>query len=646
MMVEDTLLTEIERQRKYLERLPDDFQFPLFNARRAAESQRSSAYRNTAAAAREIVDNAIEAGASRVDVVFSNATRGTGKGKRSVVDNIAFIDDGSGMLPEMARYALSWGGGSHDDDPTFIGKFGFGLPNASINQTRRVSVYTRTAPTEPISKITLDIDDFADFGLQIVPAPQGGTLPRFVSKYMEAEEIVFDHGTVVVWEKPDRLTYKTEARLKQELINDFGVVYRYLIRDPEARFDRKALGRIHEVRLLVSGVQLQPIDPLFVTPGARFYEEPVEDAVDRGGAQQVESTVLPLVWLRSEESGETQLLHPADAEQQAEEWVVTGRTAVHIRVSRLPFGFAEEKRGAGPTNAANDRFEIRRTRRGISFVRAGREIDTLDRLPGGRAKDENLGRWPSIQAYAYHWGCEIQFQPDLDDALGIQHDKQGVNPSEAFWRALHSYDVDTWLRNENGWQEEVRKEQRRTRLEANVAIAEQAAVTADAAIGGRPAPPAYRVAQARGALQDAAATLAEEHGIAQSEAEAQLRDQAKERPYEISFFDAEYGPFFEPAWRGTQIVLRINRKHEFFSHAYLPNMANLQARASLDLLLLTLGKAELTAADEQLELTYQAQRTQVWSRFLAVASSALKMSVGARSGAPRDGSLDAEEASN
>ena len=50
----------------------------------------------------------------------------------------------------MARFALSWGGGTHFDDPDFIGKFGFGLPNASINQTRRVEVYTK--PSGPAAQ--------------------------------------------------------------------------------------------------------------------------------------------------------------------------------------------------------------------------------------------------------------------------------------------------------------------------------------------------------------------------------------------------------------------------------------------------------------------------------------------------------------
>src|SRR6267154_2011068 len=102
MAVVDRLLSEVDRQQKYLSKLPPEFAFPLFNAKVALESQRASGYRSTAAAGRE------------------------------------FVDNGAGMLPKMARYALSWGGGTHFDDPSEIGRFGFGLPNSSINQTRRV----------------------------------------------------------------------------------------------------------------------------------------------------------------------------------------------------------------------------------------------------------------------------------------------------------------------------------------------------------------------------------------------------------------------------------------------------------------------------------------------------------------------------
>src|SRR5262245_40596184 len=112
-MTDDRLLTELERQKKYLDRLPANFEFPLFNARQALESQRRSGYRNTASAAREIVDNAIEAGATRIDVILARPKKLKAYQRQESVAAVAFIDNGPGMRENMARYALSWGSGTH-----------------------------------------------------------------------------------------------------------------------------------------------------------------------------------------------------------------------------------------------------------------------------------------------------------------------------------------------------------------------------------------------------------------------------------------------------------------------------------------------------------------------------------------------------
>src|SRR5438445_4740160 len=130
------------------------------------------------------------------------------------------------MLPEMARYALSWGGGTHFDDPEFIGRFGFGLPNASINQSKRVEVYTRVKGAPGFTKALLDINDYTGCQTQTVPAPVESSLPEFVQEYLDSEGWVLDHGTVVLWVKPDRLTYRTAANLREHLVDDFGVTYR------------------------------------------------------------------------------------------------------------------------------------------------------------------------------------------------------------------------------------------------------------------------------------------------------------------------------------------------------------------------------------------------------------------------------------
>src|SRR5436309_12676751 len=98
---------------------------------------------------------------------------------RKTVSAIAVIDNGSGMLPKMIRYALTWGGGTHFDDHNFIGRFGFGLPNSSINQGRRVEVYSRTNGDEPWLRGVLDITSPSKYGAQSIEPPEVADLPDF-----------------------------------------------------------------------------------------------------------------------------------------------------------------------------------------------------------------------------------------------------------------------------------------------------------------------------------------------------------------------------------------------------------------------------------------------------------------------------------
>src|SRR5687767_7837543 len=105
--VPDRMLTELQRQDDYIRELPENFEFPLFSGRQAVESQRKSGYKTTAHAAREIVDNAIEAGASNVWIAIERVSPSKREKyeRTDAVTAIAFIDDGPGMRPKMARFA-------------------------------------------------------------------------------------------------------------------------------------------------------------------------------------------------------------------------------------------------------------------------------------------------------------------------------------------------------------------------------------------------------------------------------------------------------------------------------------------------------------------------------------------------------------
>jgi hypothetical protein len=609
----DRLLTEVERQQKYLAKLPKDYKFPLFNAAQALESQRRSGYRSTASAAREIVDNAIEAGATRVNIAFERPKVLKAYQRQDSITSVAFIDDGSGMLPEMARYALSWGSGTHFDDPAFIGKFGFGLPNASINQTRLVEVYTKIEGAAKITKATLDARQVSEFGLQEIPEPEESDLPEFVRSYLDKNGLAFDHGTVVVWVNPDRLSFRTAALLREHLVDDFGVTYRYIL---------------PRVDITVDATKVQPVDPLFLTPGARYYV-PTEE----GGAEMTKDWNLAVKYFQDRETGTLHLARVDDAgELNSEDADLLAVGAIKVRVSRLPYGFAEGRKG---DTDAHRRFEIRKTRRGMSFVRAGREIETVDVFPKS-VKDEakGLGQWPLLQTFAYHWGVEVQFEPSLDEVFGITNDKQTVRPIEDLWRIFASAGIDDQLRAENRWQETERKRQEQIRLAEKAetpeqpTVAEQAAAAADSIIGQKTRVADHDKVKAREDLDTEAERRSKVNQTSIDEAKKAIEDEAKKRPYVIRFTDEPRGPFYRPEWEfGSRVAVMVNRAHPFYRTFYapligLPNGG--QAKQALDILLIALARAELAVDDEQASLWYEAQRERHWSPFLSDAFRVLQ----------------------
>ena len=610
-MIVDRLLTEVDRQKKYLDRLPTTFEFPLFNGTQALESQRRNGYRNTAAAARELIDNALEAGAKRIHVIFETRKQG-----RQVVTAVAVIDDGAGMLASMARYALSWGGGTHHDDPSFIGRFGFGLPNASINQTRRVEVYTRTAPADRVIKAWLDATEFPEHGLQTIKPPIESDIPKFVKEYLDRNQMEFSHGTIVVWVDPDRLTYKTPASLKEHLLDDFGSTYRYLL---------------NNIELMIDGKQVEPVDPLFLDANARYYRSPEED-----GATSIKEMSLPVTLREDKLTGAmhlekvkdvselNQIREKADSKQKHD--ILTVGT-IHLRVARFPLGFAVGRKGDGKIEALDEfsklRFEIRQSRRGMSFVRAGREIETVDAFPrSAKDRSSGLGDWPLLQSYAYHWGVEVKFDPDLDDVFGITNDKQRVRPIEDFWKLLAQEDFDTLLNEENNWQHREREKRARAAREPQTAseptAAELSASIVETVVGQPQTIPEDEKPKLQEQFKAAVERASQISGKSLDEAAKAVEEEARRRKYRIDYFDDPRGPFYRPEWEnGLVVVVWVNRAHPFYQTLYTAPKTKF-VKEGLDLLLIALADSELRTSESTARQRYERLRSREWSDFLEI----------------------------
>jgi Histidine kinase-, DNA gyrase B-, and HSP90-like ATPase len=216
----------------FLEPMKRATTIPLIDVPRFILSIREAGYQSTSSALAELIDNSCEADARKVEICIVKDPK---RGLRVMVS-----DDGRGMTATALRAALQFGGSSHTGARRGIGRFGMGLPTASLSQARRVSVYTSTG-NGLVSSAYLDIEEVA-----------GNGSIKAVRSHSGASEVAGQHvprkGTVVVWSKCDRVT---DAAIDEtKLRSDLGRLFRHLI--------WKGLS-IH-----LNGEAVAPVDPLFI----------------------------------------------------------------------------------------------------------------------------------------------------------------------------------------------------------------------------------------------------------------------------------------------------------------------------------------------------------------------------------------------
>ena len=252
------LSLDLQRQRDYVKELQEkNFEYGLVLANAFVKGMRDIGYKSTAFALDELIDNAIQAGARNIHVALGFAANASDKKPNM----LAVIDDGHGMDPLMTRASVIWGGTHRHNDRTGFGRYGYGLPSASVSIGRRYTVISRVEGKDwYLVHVDLDeIEDHFDKGQGPVHAeePKVTKLPDWVAAYVGKHLSTLKTGTVVLIEKIDRLDYKTTRALTDFLLQEFGVTYRNFL---------------NEITLAVHGAVVEPTDPLFLTPGARYYD--------------------------------------------------------------------------------------------------------------------------------------------------------------------------------------------------------------------------------------------------------------------------------------------------------------------------------------------------------------------------------------
>jgi hypothetical protein len=342
-------------------------------------AMRDSGYKNAAYAIAELIDNAIQADATKVELLCFERSELIKQRKRSRIHQIAVLDNGKGMNATILRLALQFGNGTrlNPEDQTGIGRFGMGLPNSSISQAKRLDVWSWQSGVESALHTFIDIDEIKENNLREVPEPKHSPIPDV---WLNTGTAFGDSGTLVVWSNIDRCMWRSAKAIIDNSKMLIGRIYRYFLEDQRVSI---RLGAFDEgnVRQGVGWEDVLPNDPLYLIANTScpspFENTPMFDAWG------------PPMEFRIKFRGEEHNV-----------WV--------------RFSIAKEEARLVDNAGSRPHGRHARDNVGVSLVRADRELE-LD--TSWLISYDPRERW---------WGAEINFAPALDDLFGVTNNKQAA----------------------------------------------------------------------------------------------------------------------------------------------------------------------------------------------------------------------------
>lgn len=354
--------------------------FSIVPVHLAVRAMRDNGYKNAAYALAELMDNSIQAGAKRVELLCAEAVVRNTQRERRRINKIAVLDDASGMNAETLRMALQFGNGTRLDPSQHkgIGRFGMGLPASSMSQCQRVDVWTWQNGIESALHTYLDLEEIVTQQIADVPEPTQALPPDV---WRGAGQSWGNSGTLVVWSELDRLMWKTATALIDNSEFVIGRMYRNFLID----------GRV-DIRLAAFGEE-RPQDVTIDRPARPN---------DPGYLMTNTSTPAPY--------DETTLFEPWGGEHF--EIVKEIKFRGHSHPVKIRFSFAKESAREGQSPGRRDYGKHAAKNTGLSIVRAGRELE-LDL--GWADPSDPRDRW---------WGIEVEFPPALDEIFGVTNNKQ------------------------------------------------------------------------------------------------------------------------------------------------------------------------------------------------------------------------------
>lgn len=351
------------------------------------DSIRSTGYKNTGYALGELIDNSIQANATAIHIVVESSREMVNSRMREKINRISVIDNGDGMNRELLRSALMFGEGINREGRTNrLGKYGVGLPQASLSQAQVINVWSWTKQSNDVYATGFDIrdEDWRMKGAEI-PLPEKSEIPAEWKKYVDKES---KSGTIVSWSTLDRVTWRNSKALFDNVEQLIGRMYRYWINDGTISIYYDVLD--NDTKKESSQKLFRAVDPLYLMENTNVKDmnPPVNPMFDGN-----DPIILDIQWKDGK--------YPVTIKSSI------AKEEVRKKVNKVDM-------------AGNEPYGKDALRNiGVSIVRERRELELVsDWNPSITNKKDSRNRW---------WGIEIDFPSELDDLFGVTNDKQHAN---------------------------------------------------------------------------------------------------------------------------------------------------------------------------------------------------------------------------
>lgn len=509
------------------------------NASRLIYGLRDTGY-NFKTAAADIIDNSIAAMASQIHVEIALLSNGR--------KFVYFGDNGCGMDAEGIRMAMRYGAPERET-PDSLGKFGLGLKTASSSICEKFSLISRKNANQILEKLSWDLG-------HVKKQEKWEMLkdPVADSEHETFNDLCGDKGTLVIWEKCDRiLTKDYEAgssnekaaisRLSESLSKHLSLVFH--------RFLDKNDKQERDIEIFVNQTLVEPWDP--------FYKARSDQ-------------VLP-------ENKQKLLVEMPDGSEQIANiraWILPHRNDMTKE---------EEKTFARISNRAQ----------GFYIYREGRLIEH--------------GSWMDVfganEPHTSLLRIEFDFDHNLDDAFRIDVKKS---------RVLFHPDLEEGLRNllQPIYREAGNRFRRRSRELANSQKIDHSSSTKNISDATSALKPEIKSVD----TETQSAIISNNRGPRIKLKITVQNNVSPETIYVEAVESITTGALWEPAFRsksgsGHVPAVLLNKHHDFYQKIYKRLVGNGFAVEGMDLLLWAFSTAEQNNTNPELEPIFLDMRTEI-----------------------------------